>query len=119
MQFLLSVHLDENTAGPFGPYGSAEEMEQAFADTAAFNETLQKGGHWVFAGGLQPSTTARIVDGRGDSPTTTDGAHLPGPERLSGLWIIEATDMDEALALAAEGSRACRGAIEVRPFHGV
>lgn len=119
MQFLLSVHLDESQTGEFGPYTSAEEMEQAFADTGAFNAMLQEKSHWIFAGGLQSPTTAQRVDARGAEPVSADGPHLPGPEALSGLWIIEAADMDEALALAAAGSTACRGEVEVRPFHGV
>ena len=46
----------------------------------------------------------------------TDGAHLESEEYLGGFWIIEATDLDVALRLAAEGSKACRGKVDVRPF---
>jgi len=85
----------------------------AFPDTGAFDERLRKDGHLVFAGGLEPAMTATTVDGRG---ALTDGPYLETQDSLGGLWVIEAADLDVALALAAEGSRACRGSVEVRPF---
>lgn len=116
-QYLLSVH------GPadreeFGGYGSKEEMEQAFADTGRFNEELQERGHWVFAGGLKEASTATVVDGQGDAPVLTDGPYLETKEVIGGFWIIDVPDLDLALKLAAEGSKACRGKVEVRPFEG-
>lgn len=114
-RYLLSVY------GPaerteFGTYPSQEAMLQAFADTGAFNERLQRDGHFVFADGLEPATTATTVDGQGEKPAFTDGPYLETREYLSGFWVIEAADLDVALALAVEGSKACRGTVEVRPF---
>jgi hypothetical protein len=115
--YLLSVH------GPvdreeFGSYGSQEAMEAAFAATDAFNEKLRAGGYWVFAGGLEPATTATVVDGQGEAPVLTDGPYLETKEVIGGFWVIEAPDLDVALKLAAEGSKACGGKVEVRPFQG-
>ena len=101
----------------FGVYGSREEMLQSFADTGAFNDELKRNGHFVFADGLAEVSTATTVDGRGERPVFTDGPYLESKEYIGGFWIIEASDLDEALALAAAGSKACRGAVEVRPFH--
>ena len=114
-RYLLSVY---GPAEPtqFGAYPSREEMLQAFADTGAFNDLLQSGGHLVFADGLEPATTATTVDGQGERPVVTDGPYLETKEHLGGFWVIEAADLDEALALAAAGSKACRGTVEVRPF---
>ncbi|BCJ31782.1 hypothetical protein Asera_58900 [Actinocatenispora sera] len=114
-RYLLSVHGPAEPA-EFGNYPSKEAMLQAFADTGAFNDKLEREGHLVFAGGLAPATTATTVDGRGGTPVFTDGPYLETKEYLGGFWIIEAPDLDQALALAAEGSRACRGTVEVRPF---
>jgi hypothetical protein len=88
----------------------------AFADTGAFNERLHRDGHFVFAGGLEPATTATTVDGQREQPAFTDGPYQETQECLGGFWVIEAADLDVALALAAEGSKACRGPVEVRPF---
>ena len=116
-QYLMSVF------GPaeqkeYGNYPSREAMEQAFADTDAFNRRLQEEGHWVFADGLTAATNATVVDGQGNEPVITDGPYLESKEYLAGFWIIEAPDLDVALRLAAEGSKACRGKVEVRPFVG-
>lgn len=114
-RYLLSVY------GPaerteFGSYPSKDAMLQAFADTGAFNEKLHRDGHFVFADGLEAATSATTVDGQGKRPVFTDGPYLETKEYLGGFWVIEAADLDEALALAAEGSWACRGKVEVRPF---
>lgn len=103
--------------GEFGDHPSKEAMLEAFADTGAFNEKLEREGYFVFADGLEAATTATTVDGQGDKPVLTDGPYLETKEHLGGFWVVEASDLDEALALAAEGSKACRGKVEVRPFH--
>jgi hypothetical protein len=116
--YLLAVHgpaeMDE-----FGSYGSKEEMEEAFAATSTFNDTLRADGYWVFAGGLQPASTATVVDGRGERPVMADGPYLETKEVIGGFWVIDAPDLDVALKLAAEASKACRGKVEVRPFDGL
>jgi hypothetical protein len=114
-RYLLSVF------GPaerpeFGGYPSKEAMLTAFADTGAFNEKLEHEGHFVFADGLEAATAATTVDGQGEKPVFTDGPYLETKEHLGGFWVIEAADLDEALALAAQASKACRGKVEVRPF---
>ena len=116
--YLLSIH-GRVDRGEYGDYGSKEAMEQAFADTGAFNDQLKADGYWVFAGGLEPATTATVVDGQGDTPVVTDGPYLETKEVIGGFWIIEAPDLDVALKLAADGSKACRGKVEVRPFEGL
>lgn len=122
-QYLMSVHGADSdydpAAGKFGAYASAAEAEAAFAATGAFNERLAAEGHFVFAGGLRSAATATVVDGTGDRPVYTDGPYLESKEYLGGFWIIEAADLDVALRLAAEGSAACRGKVEVRPFQTV
>ena len=114
-QYLMSVY------GPaeykeYENYPSEEAMKQAFADTDVFNRRLQDEGYWVFADGLAPATTATVVDGQGAEPVVTDGPYLESKEYLGGFWIIEAPDLDVALKLAADGSKACNRRVEVRPF---
>lgn len=116
--YLLTVH-GPTEMGEFGNHGSREAMEEAFAATDAFNEKLKADGYWVFAGGLQSAATATVVDGQGESPVMTDGPYLETKEVIGGFWVIEAADLDVALQLAAQGSKACRGKVEVRPFDGL
>src|SRR6266851_4992673 len=80
------------------------------------NDRLMAEGHWVFAGGLGSPSSATVIDNRGEEAMFTDGPFLESKEYLAGFWIIEAADLDVALKLAAEGSKACNRKIEVRPF---
>lgn len=73
----------------------------------------------MFAGGLQPASTATVVDGRGETPVVTDGPYLETKEAIGGFWVIDAPDLNVVFELAAKGSRACRGKVEVRPFEGL
>ncbi len=109
MKYLVSV-IDDNN-------GLATATEDAAIDT--FNDKLRAQGHWVFAGGLGAPDTATVIDNRRGEALITDGPFLESKEHLAGFWIIEATDLDVALKLAAEGSKACNRKVEVRPFMGV
>jgi hypothetical protein len=85
-----------------------------------FNDRLQAEGHWVFAGGLAAPATATVIDNRGgEEALFTDGPFVESKEYLAGFWVIEAPDLDVALALAADGSKACNRKVEIRPFLGV
>ena len=106
MQYLVSVI--DDTAGLATP----DEMTAI----DAFNDQLKADGYWVFAGGLAAPSSATVVDNRGSEAMVTDGPFLESKEYLVGFWIIQAADLDVALKLAAEGSKACNRKIEVRPF---
>jgi hypothetical protein len=114
-KYLLSVYRRAER-DEFGDYPTKEDMLQAFRETGALNEKLAAEGHFVFADGLHQAIAATVVDGQGDEPVFTDGPYQESEECLGGFWIIEATDLDVALRLAAEASKACRGKVEVRPF---
>lgn len=114
-RYLMSVWGPTEYGENYG-YASEEEMRQSFAETEAFNDRLRAEGHWVFADGLEPATSATVVDGQGERPIVTDGPYAEAKEHMAGFWIIEAPDLDVALALAADASKACRGKVEVRPF---
>ena len=106
MKYLVSVISDSTELATPG------EMD----DIDAFNEKLIADGHWVFAGGLGAPDTATVIDNRGGSAVITDGPFVESKEHLAGFWVIEAADLDVALKLATEGSKACNRKVEVRPF---
>ncbi|WP_341940186.1 YciI family protein [Microbacterium sp. LWH10-1.2] len=93
---------------------SGTEEEAVAID--AFNEKLVAGGHWVFAAGLADPTASTVVDGRGAEPIFTDAPFAEAKEWAAGLWIIQAPDLDVALTLMAEGSKACNRRLEIRPI---
>mgnify|MGYP003349722581 CR=1 FL=1 len=113
-QYLLSVYMGADFTPP-----SEAEMAQMFADVDAVNEQIRAAGAWVFAGGLHPANTATVVKAQDERILTTDGPYLEAKEHLGGFWVIEAADLDEALAWARKATVACRGAVEVRPFQDV
>jgi len=110
-QYLLSVHYVEGQEPP-----APEVMQKMFADVDVFNKKVQDAGAWVFGGGLHPPTTATVVRAERGDVIVTDGPFAESKEQLGGFWIIRAEDLDAALKWAAEGSAACQGPVEVRPF---
>jgi hypothetical protein len=106
MQYLVSVIHDSTEL--------ATPDEMAAIDV--FNDRLVAEGHWVFAGGLAGPSSATVIDNRGDEALVTDGPFVESKEYLIGFWVMEAPDLDVALKLAAEGSKACNRKVEVRPF---
>jgi hypothetical protein len=114
MQYLFSV-IDDTTDEELRRTGSGTPAETAAIDV--FNDQLKADGHWVFAGGLGSPSTATVIDNRGEQALLTDGPYVESKEYLAGFWIIEAADLDAALALGIEASKACNRKIEVRPVH--
>ncbi|MDN5978495.1 YciI family protein [Acidipropionibacterium jensenii] len=120
-RYLLSVHHSAdvyNGTRKYLAYDSEEEMNQAFADTGAFNDRLAASGALVFVGGLEPPETARTVDGRAGGTRVAEGPFAPSNEYIGGFWVVETPDIQTAVDLAAQASKACRSAVEVRPFAG-
>ena len=97
MQYLVSVINDQLNPGP----------PSDMAAIGVFNNRLRAEGYWVFANGMAPPSSATVIDGRGNEPVFTDGPFVETKEYLAGFWIIEAPNLDVALKLAAEGSKAC------------
>ena len=110
-QYLLSVYMVEGTEPP-----SDEAMQKAYRDVDVFNAKLKAEGAWIFAGGLHPSSTATVVQVKGNETLTTDGPFAETKEQLGGFWIVSAPDLDAALSLASEATVACGAPVEVRPF---
>jgi hypothetical protein len=101
-QYLLSVYMNDSDEMP-----PEEDIQRMYKAVDEFNEKVRSAGAWVFAGGLEPIEAATIV---------TDGPYVESKEYLGGFWVIEAPDLDAALTWAKEGSAACEGRVEVRPF---
>jgi len=106
VQYLVSVINDSSDL--------ATQEEMSAID--AFNDRIKAAGHWVFAAGLGSPDAATVIDNRGDEPLFSDGPFVESKEYLVGFWIMEAADLDVALKLAAEGSKACNRKVEVRPI---
>jgi hypothetical protein len=107
MRFLISV-IDELSNS-----GTPEEMVQI----DAFNDKLRDNGHWIFAWGLQPPETATVIENRAGAKKETGKPLFDAKEHYSGMWLIEANDLEIARNLAFEASEACNRKVELRPLH--
>ncbi len=97
---------------------SKEEMGKLNAEYRAFGEAVQKSGQLVLGQGLQSihnATTVRVRDGK---TLIAEGAFVETKEPLCGIYVIEASDLDEAIQFAAKIPNARNGSIEVRPVWG-
>jgi hypothetical protein len=114
-QYLISVPHD-TAESPTMETMAPEDIQPIFEAVDRFNQKLRDAGAWVFAGGLMPPDQATTVDNTGAEPIVSDGPFAESKEYLGGFWVIEAADLDAALDWAKQGSAACQGKVEVRPF---
>jgi hypothetical protein len=111
MQYLLMLYGQESGWARMTP----AEREQAMAAYTAYTEALGKAGALRGSNRLQPistATTVRLVNGK---PQVLDGPYIESKEQLGGYYLIEAPDLDAALAWAARCPSASHGTVEVRP----
>jgi len=112
-QYLLSVHsVDGEIREPM----SDEEMQQSWKQIQVLEEEMKSVDALVFSGRLTEPDTATVVRPSGGEVLTTDGPFAESKEHLGGFYIIEAKDLDAALAWATKTVVAINRPIEVRPF---
>jgi len=112
-RYLLSVHSVEGEARE--PM-TDEEMQQSWKQLRALEHEMRSAGAWVFSGRLDEPDTATVVRMSNGEVLTTDGPFAESKEHLGGFYIIEAEDLDAALAWASKTTATIRVPIEVRPF---
>jgi hypothetical protein len=113
--YLLSVHSVEGAARE--PM-TDEEMQRSHQRLRALEQDLKSTGAWVFSGRLHDPATSTVVRMSGGEVVTTDGPFVESREHLGGFYIIQAEDLDAALAWASRVIGAINVQIEVRPFAG-
>jgi hypothetical protein len=112
MQFLLLIYESQSVAA------TRTDAENAvmFQEYMAFTETLKSSGKMVAGDALKPIETATTVRLRDGKTTMTDGPFAETKEQLGGYYLVNATDLDDALSIAARIPSAKTGSIEVRPI---
>jgi hypothetical protein len=115
-KYLLSVHSIE---GEVGDPMTDEEMRQFMERVQALEEEMRSTRTYVFGGALHEPDTATVVRVSGGDVLTSDGPFAESKEHLGGFYIIEAEDLDAALAWASKTAAAVMKPIEVRPFRAV
>jgi len=108
-------------------YGNREKWESmppdawpdAIARQEAFNAQYRETGELLGAYGLADAARAKLVRRVDGLPAITDGPYLETKEYIGGFWVLEATDMKEALEWGRKAVVACRAPVEVRQFHSL
>ncbi len=109
MKYMLLIYGDEQAL-------SDAEREQCYRDSTKLAHELHGAGKYIGASPLQPTATATSVRVREGKRFVTDGPFAEAREQLGGFFLIDATDLDDATAIAARLPMASTGTIEVRPI---
>jgi hypothetical protein len=116
-RYLLSAHATEDDADTAArPPMTEDQIREVTAQVMGLEEEMRSAGAWVFGGrlhGPDTATVVRVVDG---APVTTDGPFVEAREHLGGFYVIDAEDLDAALAWATKVTSIVGAPIEVRPF---
>lgn len=111
MQFMLTLIAEERSWEDVTP----DEVRKNLAEMGQFNAELTEAGAFVTAGGLQERATGTTVHYGDGEPLITDGPFAETKEQLSGFWLIDVENLDQALAWAKKVPLN-RGHIEIRPM---
>ena len=112
MQYLLMIYQNEAEYAR----NDAATTQKMLQEYGAFTQSIIQSGNFKAADRLQPTSTATTVRVRDGKTLTTDGPFAETREQLGGYYLVEAKDLDEALAIAARIPSARVGSIEVRPI---
>src|SRR5205085_10097357 len=92
-QYLVAIHLPDD----YDP--AVAEDEAMHRDIDALNDEMKAAGVRIFVGGLQPAGSAKSLRAKPDGQVRiTDGPYIEAKEHIGGFWVLEAADLDEALA---------------------
>jgi len=108
MKYLLLIYMDENAM-------SETEREHCYGESTQLAQDLYANGQFVASAPLHPVTTATSVRVRDGKSLVTDGPFAETREQLGGFFLINAQDLDEAIAIANRIPGARVGTVEIRP----
>jgi hypothetical protein len=111
MQYLLMLYADESGWEKL----SQSEQQAGYAAYMSYTEALKEAGAWKGSNRLRPVSTATTVHNANGKTQVLDGPYADSKEQLGGYYLIDAPDLDAALAWAARCPGAGHGTIEVRP----
>lgn len=111
-KYLIAIHRPQN-------YDAASSEDNAMSsEINILNDEMHAAGIRLFVGGLQPPKSAKSLQTQPNGEMLiSNGLYLDSQEYVGGFWVLELSDMDEALKWGRKAAIACRASIEVRPFH--
>jgi len=108
MKYVLLIYLEENSL-------SQTEREDCYVKSAQLAQQLNSKGQYLATAPLHSVATATSIRMRDGKPLVTDGPFAETREQLGGFFLIDAQDLDEAIAIAAQIPAAQVGTVEIRP----
>jgi hypothetical protein len=112
VKYMLLICRDE----PMWDKMSASERQEIYGKIVEISDELTARGQYLGGSPLFPSSSATSVRVRDGRRLVTDGPFAETREQLGGFYMVEAKDLDEAIAFAAQIPAARTGSIEVRPI---
>jgi hypothetical protein len=108
VRYMLLIYADELVL-------DAPEREECYRESAQLAHEIDSAGRFLAAAPLCPTSTAVSVRVREGKRSVTDGPFAETREQLGGYFLVDARDLDEAIAIAARIPMARKGTVEVRP----
>jgi hypothetical protein len=112
MKFMLIVHHDEEAFQKI----EKKKRQPMLAESIELTRQLHATGQYVHASPLQPAETAVMVRVREGKPLVTDGPFIETREQITGYFLINARNLNEAVSIAGRVPGAHIGTVEVRPL---
>jgi hypothetical protein len=109
MKYMLLIYLAETAI-------DEEERQHCYEESTALTHELNSRGQFLGANPLQPVSTATTVRIREGKRLVTDGPFAETREQLGGYFLVDAKDLNEAIAIATRIPAARFGTVEVRPI---
>jgi hypothetical protein len=108
MKYMLLIYLDEHTL-------SEVEREECYQESTQLAHQLKASGQYLSANPLQPTALATSVRVRDGKQFITDGPFAETREQLGGYYLVDASDLDEAISIASRIPMVRKGTVEIRP----
>jgi hypothetical protein len=109
MKYMLLIYMDEHAL-------DESEREECYTESKQLARDLHSNGQYLATNPLHPTSTATSVRVRDGKPLVTDGPFAETREQLGGYFLIDAKDLDAAIAIAARIPGARKGTVEIRPI---
>jgi len=112
MQYVMLIHVDEGAMAA----ARQEDAKAVMAAYGAYTEAMRQADVWRGGERLHPAASGAVIRNNGGKTSVVNGPYAEAKEQLGGYYVIEAADLDAAIAWAARCPGAAMGAIEVRPI---
>ncbi len=109
MKYMMLIYLDEKGL-------TEDQRDKCYVESAQYAQKLHSSGKFLAASPLHPTSTATSIRIREGKPLVTDGPFAETREQLGGYFLVDATNLDEAISIASAIPAGKWGTVEIRPI---